>query len=627
MKKGRIILKCTILGLLAIYIIIMIIRWNKLDNTILYADSLGIVSNESKSIVFSVDLADKYSDETKVNLFMRKELVKEMNDDGRDGDELAGDHIYSCKLELNIPVGESEEFYATYKHKKTNTLIIRGFVDITEESINQSNEIMQEIYDIATEYEDKSTGFVDSENVAKAVKVVCKEASKKKKTGEILDIHNNGRSALIRTGNGIWYSYQPQVEGVEAIGTNADLRIITMQPWYSFGLSTKKFMDAANKASETFGNVDYAECYMDTTVTLDVINNLGENEIIVFNSHGGYDRVLGPYLTTGQTYGYFTELSDDFITGRIVLTGKPKNDEGRMAITGNYVKKYLGDLTGSMVYLGGCHTLEDERLANSFIDKGADVVLGFTDEVRASYDRIMFESMINAMCTFNQRENDYETVGEALQFAKDRHGITDADTDPKDTTPAELVYVGEPKYRFFNQYLVDFANQDFSKHIIVETESEEQGWPNYPIIAYGNIPLFELTGRGIGFTAYFEDRGSEEANEKAKSEVFKYANEYISGKDRVFWDDNVSKIKPASATGIKVRKAINNAVLSYFNDSHQVEGAIWRYMIYFYHDYNPEDIIVTENGVIVRNIAKPRERLYTKKTWFEWVKILITDAE
>lgn len=627
MKKWKNIFKWIILIIIVMFVVVLIIRWNRLDDTVLYADSLGIISNEVTDVVFSVDLADKYNEDTKVNLYIRQELVKEMNDEGIDGDELAGDHIYSCKVKLKIPAGEFENFHATYKHKKTNTITIRGFANITEESLNKSNNTIQEIYDVAGEYEDETTGFIEPKNVVKAVKAVCKEAALKQETGDILDIHDNGRSALIRASNGIWYSYQPEVEGVEALGTNADLRIITMQPWDGFGLKTTQFIDAANKASDTFENVNYAECYMNTAVTLDVINNLAENEVIVFNSHGGYDKWVGPYLTTGQTYTYSDEFSYDCIIGRIILTGKPKNDEGRMSITGSYVKKYLGELTGSMVYLGGCHTLEDDRLANSFIDKGADVVLGFSDEVRASYDRIMFESMINAMCTFNEDENDYGTVGEAIQYAKDRHGVTDAETDPDDTTPAELVYVGEPNYRFFNQYLEDFANQDFSKPIVEEPETTEQGWPNYPIIAYGNFPIFVLTGHGVGFSAYFEDRGSKEANDTARQEVLKYVNEHVSGTDRVFLDRNISRIKPVSKTRIKTQKVINNTVLSYFNDAHQAEGALWRYMVYFYHDYNPEDIVVTKNGVVVRNIAKPKERLYTKKTWLEWAKILILDGD
>ena len=44
-------------------------------------------------------------------------------------------------------------------------------------------------------------------------------------------------------------------------------------------------------------------------------------------------------------------------------------------------------------------------------------------------------------------------------------------------------------------------------------------------------------------------------------------------------------------------------------------------------DYNPDEVIVTQNGVVVRNICKPREILYTKKTWVEWAKILMFDAK
>lgn len=632
MKKWKNIFKWIILGLIVMFVVMLIIRWNRLDDTVLYADSLGIVSNDVTDVVFSVDLADKYNEDTKVNLYIRQELVKEMNDEGEDGDELAGDHVYSCKVKLKIPAGEFEEFYANYRHKKTNTVTIRGFEKATEESFEKSNATIHEIYDAASKYEDSATGYVDYKNVEKAVKEVCKAAKEKQASGEVLDIHGDDNSALIRTSNGIWYVYQPKVEGIEAFGTNVDLKIITMQPWYSFGpdddiLNTDKFMEASNKVADTFENVTYSATYMNQSVTRDVINSLGKNQIIVINTHGGYELLFGSFVTIGETFEWSDYVAGDCITGKVLLSGDPKDSGGRMCITGAYIKEYVGDLSNSMVYLGACESFKDHRLASSFRKKGADVVIGFTESVNAGYDRKVYSAIMTALGTYLETEEEYANVGQAMGYAKNIYGENDAEYKKKGEKAAEPVYIGEQEYRLFNQYIADLAKYVNEPEIVDEPEENLKEMPDYPIIAYGNFPLFVLTGHGIGFSAFFEDRGSKEANEKAKLEVLKYANEHVSGTDRVFLDRNVNRIKPVSKSGIMTRKIINNTVLSYFNDSHQAEGVLWRYMVYFYHDYDPDKEIVTEDGVVVHYNTKPQGQLYTKKTWIEWAKILILDAE
>ncbi|MGN0253680.1 MAG: hypothetical protein ACI4CW_05245, partial [Lachnospiraceae bacterium] len=226
-KKNALI----VLGfMLIVFCIILAIRWKKCDNTFLYSDIQGVTAGKKEEIVFSVALANRFSEETTVELYSDKVLIKEMNDNGEDGDETAGDHIYSCTHAVELSAGESVVFYAKYKSKKTDELVIRGFDEITEESYFHSSEVVKEIISSADEYVDSTTGYVDGANVEKSVYEVCKAAKKMQKSGEVLDVENNGSSALLRTNNGIWYAYQPNVEDVKATGINVDLDIISMHP-------------------------------------------------------------------------------------------------------------------------------------------------------------------------------------------------------------------------------------------------------------------------------------------------------------------------------------------------------------------------------------------------------------
>ena len=627
-KKKTILCKCLAVMML-LFFFGLAVKWYKLDNTIFYSYTLGTLSGEETDIVFSVDLADKYPEETRVELYSENGFVMEMNDNGEDGDETAGDHIYSCTHAVELSAGESVVFYAKYKSKKTDELVIRGFDEITEESYFHSSEVVKEIISSADEYVDSTTGYVDGANVEKSVYEVCKAAKKMQKSGEVLDVENNGSSALVRTNNGIWYAYQPNVEDVKATGINVDLDIISMHPWQNTGFDYTSYQDAAKYTDEQLENVYYKSENKNDEVTLDLINSLHKDQIILFDTHGGYSLLLGPYITTGQQFKVSNALSEDAIKGRIVIAGSEKITDNRVAFTSNYVKEYIPRLDHSMVYLGACYSFKDFRLVNSFKEKGAEAVLGYTESVSVSYDKKMIRSIMECMSTYYNRFDDYGYIAFALAYARECNG--DDDSAYKDKgKPAILQYVGYMDYRFYAKYLVEFEARIHEQEQVQENIPEEEvkkpvEKPDFAVTVYGNYPIYLFTGHGL--VAHFEDQGSDEANNAAKIKVKEYANAYVSGEDTVFTDKNMSQIRPVSATKLKIQKLINNSALSYFNEVHWNEGAALRYMIYMYHDYNPDEVIVTQNGVVVRNICKPMEILYTKKTWVEWAKILMFDAK
>lgn len=55
-----------------------------------------------------------------------------------------------------------------------------------------------------------------------------------------------------------------------------------------------------------------------------------------------------------------------------------RNQENLACFTSKFVEKYCGDLSNDLIVLMSCHSGQNEKLANSFIGKGATAVVGFT---------------------------------------------------------------------------------------------------------------------------------------------------------------------------------------------------------------------------------------------------------
>lgn len=625
MKKGKKYFLIILGVVLTVFVIILAIRWNKLDNTLLYSDCYGVISGEKTDVVFSVLLSQKYPEETKVELYVDKALIGEMNDNGENGDEIAGDHIYSCKHSVELNAGEFQVFHAKYKNKKTDELTIRGFDIITEESYENSSKVVSEITSVADKFVESSTGYIEQKNVKKSVNEVCKAAKKAQKSGEVLDVENNGNSALMRTSNGIWYVYQPKVEGIDALGTNVDLDIITIQPWYNYGSKEQirhyEYVDdAAYYADKEFDNLRYSAEYKDRDVTLDVLKSLKKDEVILITTHGCSTNTLGPILSTGEECSFSDNFSLDAINGRVTVTGGKVPEDRRIAITGLFIKEYIYSLEHSFVYLGACESFKDSRLAHCFLEKGADVVMGYTETVNSIYNRRMLYSIIERMCHYFEDIDEYGNIGHALYYARDIHGVDDSKY--KNYSPSKLIYYGNQNYRFYNKYLEKLA--EYVKQSKKSTDSEiEQPEcpvekPDFPITVYGNYLLYYITGHGLA--AYFEDKGSDEANQEAKLQVMEYANAYVSGDDTVFTEKNLGQIKPVSASSLKAKMFVNRTILAFFDDSHGMgeEQARWRYFIFLAHNFEPE----SENEV-----AKPAIVTYRKRSFLEWMKVLVMNED
>lgn len=106
-----------------------------------------------------------------------------------------------------------------------------------------------------------------------------------------------------------------------------------------------------------------------------------------------------------------------------------------------------GDLDGSIWAIDGCSVLSNDNLANTLIEKGAETVIGFSNDVLREYAfNTFFEVLVNSMVL------SADTVGNGVSEAKRLFGSIDPIADEKLHLKTELRVVGNTDYR-----LIDIA--------------------------------------------------------------------------------------------------------------------------------------------------------------------------
>lgn len=121
------------------------------------------------------------------------------------------------------------------------------------------------------------------------------------------------------------------------------------------------------------------------TVTLDDFKAIGGYDIVSIVSHGAAFPEYGVIIDTGVdiTPQAVQDNLADLISGRLAWAGSEAN--GTFAITPDFVRRYAGDMTGAVVYIGACKSAFDRSMADAFLAAGADAYIGYTDIVQSSF--------------------------------------------------------------------------------------------------------------------------------------------------------------------------------------------------------------------------------------------------
>ena len=416
--------------------------------------------------------------------------LSKMYDDGTHSDRIAGDNIYTCSYKPDASSEASYSYTAKIGSTETSPASVRYFDKITEQDVEDMKEISQKTSDIGSKYAD-SEGYVPEDKKENVLDEIGNYAEELKQSGEAVEYRVNKQydNVIIKLSSGITVVYDTPIKGLAGGATSDDsamnyyIQNLTVKGYRPFYYSQDFFgsnlQDVINTITSEFpSNATDAGMVKSYEAGPGIVKTFGPNQVIYWVGHGGYDGIVHSYLCTTRLFDPSEYTNDDIIEDRILIAAKPQRHVDSLhrngqfvhdsdyeltsytvSITAEYISAHCPNMTDSFVYIGSCHSLQDSVLAASFINKGCNVVFGFSESVWISYTDEMMQVLTSIMC---QKRNsdltgypvDYYSIDEALQQAKlicgeddtVRHGTGDDPNNPK--KPAAPVIMGNRNYRF-----------------------------------------------------------------------------------------------------------------------------------------------------------------------------------
>lgn len=303
-----------------------------------------------------------------------------------------------------------------FNNEKTESeRVQQGF----EDYFNVKNHVLE----LTSAYKN-SEGYVEKDNINNSVLAVGAYAKELCENKKIKDYEiTEEKSVWIQFNSGVEYIYIPLVEGMDSSTISTYQPCLTMYPSDLQDLGSECVDGTASKIEDILNEYSFKNNYDNETISLDLLKNIGTNEIVIWHGHGGYNTKTHSVLLTGlkldeekflldpiyyiQNLGY----TNDYLTGRILCS-----DSGYVMVSYKFFEKYLDNLNSSIIYLGTCDSGKDDVLANTFVNKGAKSVIGNTEEIPTEYNLKMISSVFNELVGVSEKK--YQDVKTALAKAK-----------------------------------------------------------------------------------------------------------------------------------------------------------------------------------------------------------------
>ena len=334
--------------------------------------------------------------------------------------------------------------------------------DITEEDFNTFSNFNNKLVEIEKTKYLNDNGYVDSDNITPLLDDVENFVAQGVSDGVIDHYTREDDNIFITYTSGITNLFIPYQEGTLS-GTTAENstspksytpkpalggNIITIEPneddltvAQSYNIAKlDAFNDEKIKRKEDLypksnanliantlpGTYEYNTSLTNADVTVESLKKLGNYNIIIWEGHGGYNEELHSALITGENASVWDmweigSYINDMEEGRITTTTFP-DIPLHFAITSKFIDEYISSMKGALIFLGNCYSLKDNELATSFINKGAYIVLGYTDSVTQSYEMYSRTSFFNELTTIKE-DTQYQTASEAYQITINKVGM------------------------------------------------------------------------------------------------------------------------------------------------------------------------------------------------------------
>ena len=154
-----------------------------------------------------------------------------------------------------------------------------------------------------------------------------------------------------------------------------------------------------------------------------------DTDVLLWDGHGFYLNTIGPSLVinkiTDNWLDILTMADDWYRQKHLVVCCIPGSDDTYYALTPKFIRDFV-KLDQAFVYLSTCHSGEDHRLSDAFLEAGALAVVCNEghDLIQTRYTEQMLDSIVQQMAGIKYPEVEYEegkmlSVGQALQYSHD----------------------------------------------------------------------------------------------------------------------------------------------------------------------------------------------------------------
>lgn len=376
---------------------------------ILTANKLGILQGQNTQIEFSFETTNPIST---ISLY-------------KDGDKI-GDMIekkvydaYRYSLATDVSSSnEGQKFVAkTPEGQESNVITIYSFSEPTEEEKKKTEIAINELSEVAEKYEEN--GYIIPDKYYDALDATYKKAQELMETGDVLYTSKDDYSVIVQFSTGIWFIYEPSIEGT--LSGDSAIVVYTVEPFKNdpsddYRLDDDNEINVLKSAEIIEENVDVkaVRAVYDADVNLSFLDSLGKNQIILWFGHGRYNEKLGPVIGLGTRCDLWLGY-EKRVNGELFI-----NEDGILAFSGNYVKNHFGDMSGSILFFASCCSMKSNKLAEAFISKGAEYVIGFTDVTSRPYG---LDCMLEFAKQLVKKDDNghFRTMEEIFKSVKDKH--------------------------------------------------------------------------------------------------------------------------------------------------------------------------------------------------------------
>ena len=297
--------------------------------------------------------------------------------------------------------------------------------ELSKAEIAEFEETLDQIDQNAAIY--ASGGFQTEEDIKNAIAAQKSYAKELEAQGVVSSYTADDNSVYFKFENGLSYLYIAAPEGTDALSTDSEATVCSVETTGRAD-SVAAISTVTSAFSATSSKWSASTAKTPSNITLAGLKELGgKQQLLIWAGHGGYNRKTGSVLDTGID----SDLSDkaqliEIKNDRATIVNVAGDDDSHLAITPSFVKRYVRNMGGSVVYLCACSTGEDSQLADAFLDNGATAVFGNTGSISHVYNVAMLRGVLTTFLTPDENGN-YPTLSKSLSTAKKNIGDDSAE--------------------------------------------------------------------------------------------------------------------------------------------------------------------------------------------------------